>query len=330
VCATKHPEIFQALAAPFDPREVKQRVGGGGRKLSYITARTAMNRLDEVLGPENWWDDYDVIGDVLYCRLTVRLPDGAIVTKLGAGGFKQMTEKQRDGTYVIDEENTDKTGESDALKRAAVKFGVARYLYQDGVPDYGDAPTVNVDSPPARDNGHDRREPPRYDNNNGNGDGGEIRMPSSGKGLWAWSKDLGQRHGVDVVGLVNGWGKQHDLPARMVDWPPDAVADAARHVLDRLASSNGNGGGNGAGGSQQPASQSVLRARLELSKKLWQLARSKYGKNADKNHVHRVLDELSKDVGEVIESISECQNEGLMQAYAVAAEADLAAIGGAA
>lgn len=140
MCLTKHAKLWQELSEPFDKREVKTRKGGGGRELAYITARQAMNRLDKVLGPENWWDDYVEIGNVLYCRLSVRMPDGQIVTKMGAGGFKQMTEKARDGSIVIDEENTDKTGESDAFKRAAVKFGIARELYGDGIVDF--APTI--------------------------------------------------------------------------------------------------------------------------------------------------------------------------------------------
>src|SRR3954453_5822697 len=52
---TQHPDLFAALAAPFDPSEIKNR-SQSGRQLHYITARTAMNRLDAVLGPENWWD----------------------------------------------------------------------------------------------------------------------------------------------------------------------------------------------------------------------------------------------------------------------------------
>lgn len=128
--STKFPAIFQALAAPFDPAEVKTRAGERGRKLSYITARTAMNRLDEVLGSENWWDAY-IPSPVanqqgVLCRLTIRLPDGQTVTKEGIGGV----------TTMHDPSDTDKTGESDALKRSAVKFGVGRYLYQDGVPSF--------------------------------------------------------------------------------------------------------------------------------------------------------------------------------------------------
>jgi len=53
---TQHPDLFAALAAPFESHEVKLR-SQTGRQLTYITARTAMNRLDNVLGPENWWDE---------------------------------------------------------------------------------------------------------------------------------------------------------------------------------------------------------------------------------------------------------------------------------
>jgi Rad52/22 family double-strand break repair protein len=146
MCLTRFARLWQELSEPFGRDEVKTRKGGGGRELSYITARQAMNRLDSVLGPENWWDDYTVVGDVLYCRLSVRLPDGQVVTKLGAGGFKTMLEKNRDGSQVIDEENTDKTGESDSFKRAAVKFGIGRELYGDGNVDYSVA--IRAQTPP--------------------------------------------------------------------------------------------------------------------------------------------------------------------------------------
>jgi putative DNA primase/helicase len=47
------------------------------------------------------------------------------VTKCDAGGYAGMADSGDD----------DKSGYSDAFKRAAVKFGVARYLYRDGVPE---------------------------------------------------------------------------------------------------------------------------------------------------------------------------------------------------
>ncbi len=121
---TKFPDLFAALAAPFESYEVKLRTAPGGRQLHYITARTAMNRLDSVLGPENWWDEYVPSQNSVLCKLTLRLPDGSTVTKCDAGGYAGMADQGDD----------DKSGFSDAFKRAAAKFGVARYLYRDGVP----------------------------------------------------------------------------------------------------------------------------------------------------------------------------------------------------
>ena len=74
---------FAALAAPFLPEEVRTR-SQGARQVHYITARTAMNRLDQVLGPENWWDEYVPSANSVLCKLTIRLPDGSTVTKADA------------------------------------------------------------------------------------------------------------------------------------------------------------------------------------------------------------------------------------------------------
>ncbi len=122
--ATKYPEIFAALAADFP--DVKWREGKGRTQYPYVTARQVMNRLDDVLGPENWWDDYTANEHSVLCRLTIALPDGARVSKQDAGGYRGMEDSGDD----------EKAGHSGAFKRAAVKFGVARLLYGDGAPEY--------------------------------------------------------------------------------------------------------------------------------------------------------------------------------------------------
>lgn len=122
---TRFPELWNALAAEFHPGDVKT-LRKAGRDIPYITARTAMNRLDDVLGPESWWDEYLPLEHSVVCKLTVRLPDGSTVTKCDAGGYAGMSDQGDD----------DKSGFSDSFKRAAAKFGIARYLYGDGVPRY--------------------------------------------------------------------------------------------------------------------------------------------------------------------------------------------------
>src|SRR5262249_15482911 len=122
---TQYPDLFAALAAPFDAQEVRVRTQGA-RQIQYITARTAMNRLDSVVRPANWWDEYVPGENSVLGRLSVRMPDGSTLTKADAGGYAGMPDQGDD----------DKSGFSDAFKRAAVKFGVGRYLYRDGVPTF--------------------------------------------------------------------------------------------------------------------------------------------------------------------------------------------------
>lgn len=240
--ATKYPDLFAALAAPFD--DVKTRKAGGGRELSYITARQAMIRLDEVVGPECWWDDYYDARGVLFCRLSVQLPDGTILVKCGAGGFKVMEEKNRQGDYVVDQENTDKTGESDAFKRAAAKFGVARYLYKDGVPDFVSDREPERSAPPQR---RDRDEPPprrevsqrdsRSSGGGGGGGGGKYgNLPRSGGALFAWSKKMEQDFDIGLIKYLDGWAKLQNLPRSWKDWNEEEVALGVKEAVRKLDS----------------------------------------------------------------------------------------------
>lgn len=117
------PRIFARLAARFAKTE-ERTLTKGKTEITYVTARHVMNRLDEVLGPANWWDEYvPLMQDSVLCRLTIRLPDGTTITKQDAGGAANMKDAGDD----------DKSMVSDSFKRAGVKFGIARYLYQDGI-----------------------------------------------------------------------------------------------------------------------------------------------------------------------------------------------------
>lgn len=241
---TQYPDLFASLAAPFDSQEVRVR-SQAGRQLHYITARTAMNRLDAVLGPENWWDDYFAGENSVLCRLTIRLPDGSTVTKVDAGGYAGMPDQGDD----------DKAGYSDAFKRAAVKFGVGRYLYRDGVPAFvrerepgAEAPpepngerVTNAPAPQGR-GGPDRG---RQDAHQGNGQGrGNGGPPRTGRALFAWTKEQEQRHEIGLLKYLNGWAKLQEYPGRMVDWDAEQVekahAEACRKI-QAIAGQSGDG-----------------------------------------------------------------------------------------
>jgi len=215
---TQHPDLFAALAAPFDASEIKNR-SQSGRQLHYITARTAMNRLDSVLGPENWWDRYVPGEKSVLCELTIRLPDGTTLTKSDAGGYAGMADSGDD----------DKSGYSDAFKRTAVKFGVARYLYGDGVPDFVQerSPAIAQAVPAAANevpgptqansasHSSGRSATTTAGQGHGNGNGGP---PRTGKALFAWTKEQEQRYSVGLLKYLNSWAKLQEFPGRIVDW----------------------------------------------------------------------------------------------------------------
>ena len=228
---TQFPELFSAIGASFESQEVRVR-SQAGRQLHYITARTAMNRLDSVLGPENWWDEYVPGENSVICKLTVRLPDGSTLTKSDAGGYAGMADSGDD----------DKSGFSDAFKRAAVKFGVGRYLYRDGVPSFVQDrdPVIALHTPapePSPSPVETSRTPeptsPVALSTNRNS-GSQGTAPRSGRALFAWTKDQEQRHQVGLLKYLNGWAKLQDYPGRMVDWDHDQVNHAFGEACRKL------------------------------------------------------------------------------------------------
>lgn len=91
------------------------REGNSAMALAYMDARDVMDRLDQVCGAANWQDEYveSAKGRVI-CTISI-LCDGQWVSKSDGAG----------NTAVEGE----KGGISDAFKRAAVKWGIGRYLY---------------------------------------------------------------------------------------------------------------------------------------------------------------------------------------------------------
>jgi len=117
--------IQQKLKEPLAREDIEFRVcrtSVKARKLNviaYLTARGIMSRLDEIFGINHWKDEYEVLTDGVKCKLSVYL-DGEWVTKEDVASFTNIEALK--GAF------------SDSLKRAGVKFGIGRYLYD--VPDY--------------------------------------------------------------------------------------------------------------------------------------------------------------------------------------------------
>jgi len=116
-------DIFEQLSSPFDPSEVDWRVGSVTKKdtpspegmaLAYIDARTVMDRLDTVCGPAGWQNRYVMEGNKTVCEIGIKCGDEWVWKSDGAGDSDVEAEK---GAL------------SDAFKRAAVRWGIGRYLY---------------------------------------------------------------------------------------------------------------------------------------------------------------------------------------------------------
>lgn len=82
--------------------------------VAYIDARDVMDLLDEVVGGENWQDDYKLI-------------DGKLLAGIGIKCGNEWIWKWDTGTESNMEK--EKGQMSDAFKRAGVKWGIGRFLY---------------------------------------------------------------------------------------------------------------------------------------------------------------------------------------------------------
>lgn len=114
---------LEKLKDPFPSDDIEWRIGStnadrtDGLALAYVTNRAIQDRLDDIVGSLNWrneferWDSRGV-----KCGISIRAGEGEEwITKY-------------DGADDTNIEPT-KGGFSDSMKRAAVQWGIGRYLY---------------------------------------------------------------------------------------------------------------------------------------------------------------------------------------------------------
>lgn len=133
-------EILLALAEPFDPEEIywKPQAVKGERAIAaaYADPRAYSDRLNDVLGPDKWSCSYEVstispIAGVManekdYKNKYLFKGKVLVVATLSLWGVGQNS-----GTGESDavDDNAITSAEAQAFKRAAVRFGLGRYLY---------------------------------------------------------------------------------------------------------------------------------------------------------------------------------------------------------
>jgi len=101
---------------------IKSRKGRGNQSFDYITARQVADRLDQVIGPGNWETRFRVLDEakaVIECTLTIFGQNKSDVGYPNNPGRPELEDEPYKAAY------------SDAFKRAAVAWGIGRFLYDD-------------------------------------------------------------------------------------------------------------------------------------------------------------------------------------------------------
>lgn len=119
----ENSEIYKKLSAPFTTTGAdgktypahKWRIQSGKRCIPYIDARQVSERLNEVFGLDGWSHVIEETNQkMLICTLSCNI-EGKEVSHSDVGTPAKV--------------ESEKSMASDSLKRAAVHFGVGKYLY---------------------------------------------------------------------------------------------------------------------------------------------------------------------------------------------------------
>jgi len=115
--------IKEELRIPFPANQIHWRVGATTKDktkclpLAYIDARNVMSRLDDVFGIDGWGSEIaETPSGRVICTLSCFFKENNIWVAKSDGAGDTGTEGEKGAI-------------SDALKRAAVQFGIGRYLY---------------------------------------------------------------------------------------------------------------------------------------------------------------------------------------------------------
>lgn len=252
-----YSRLFRQLAEPFPESALgwKAQATSGERALAvaFIDARTVMDRLDSVLGPENWRDSYEVdaSGSVV-CGLSLRL-GSEWIAKYDVGSRSDQSD---DGDQL-------KAAFSDSLKRAAVRWGIGRYLYSlpkqwvgydpqrkqltetPRLPAWAIPSGSASNTPAPATTERVENTPPR--DRNGNGQSHSNGDPRTGRELFRWLRDQEQALVDEQLAMpgeliehIAHTGEESGFGSRIVQWGPEAVARGKVEAMAFIAHRQGD------------------------------------------------------------------------------------------
>lgn len=207
-------DFLQALFSPFPPGMVEWRVGSTtadktkGMALAYIDARAVMDRLDAVCGVDGWQNRYTHTQGKTVCEIGIRVGTEWIWKSDGAGDTDVEAEK---GAL------------SDAFKRAAVRWGVGRYLY--------DLEAVWVDLEPAGKSYRIKKsEQAKLDASLARGLAGVKQVtPAEAKRNGDFEKMRAEINSCDNVDALSNWWKNNQ--PRILALPDRGAGQSWRELL---------------------------------------------------------------------------------------------------
>lgn len=230
-------EIYERLSK-LDPKTIKTKKvewkdKNTGKTKSYsakfISARTVMNILDTVVGPENWRAEFaPFMGTAVQCTLYLRADDGWI----GKSDIGTPSDIEPAKGAV-----------SDALKRAAVHWGIGRELYNEGTASFDDEDTP-ADPPAQPANGNGRRaSKPRQPAPDFEGNArAKSEPPAAGESALHWSLAEAPRANFDRALIYNNISEDTAKANLGAEDPDvsiddlllqyDSVGDAIKAVLE--------------------------------------------------------------------------------------------------
>lgn len=245
-------EFYRDLFAPFLDCELSEKPGRGGKTFTFIDKRALMNRLDSVCGPAGWKQEYRPIGDGLICALSIKVPtiydtpDVKVswewITKEDGAGPEEMSEL----------DNDIKSKFTNALRRSAQDaWGIGRYLYQKGIPDFLDPNAVapqksqaqtelrNPTTAPASEHKQVRsvkelvpvRLEPTATPTLTPAPTADISLPKAGTNVWSWAKNLETHFETQVTNGMLQASERMGFSKIVRDWNEEQTLKVCMDVV---------------------------------------------------------------------------------------------------
>ena len=129
-----------ALMRPFEGTQVRQRTGPGRKQMDYISGPDVIRRLLDATSNQFVWTVERV---QLVTQETQSGPVSLWVVQ-GTLAVGDLGSRSGVGTHPADSVEAAKAAETDALKRAALKFGVGLHLYEEDGGQHGSSNGPNI------------------------------------------------------------------------------------------------------------------------------------------------------------------------------------------